>query len=173
MNSTARDHTRVVLRHAKSSWKQPEPDHSRGLNKRGQRDGVAAGEWLAEHLGVFDHVLCSTATRTRLTWERAQLGGARSDGISFHDEMYEAPVASFVELIRGLDESVESALFIGHWPGVEDLVRAVAERDDHPGWTRIDEKFPTSALAVLGVPGPWAELDTPSARLRDFVVPRG
>ena len=69
-------HRLVILRHSKSSWAEPEPDHARPLNKRGHRDGKAAGKWLAENIGPVDHVLCSTATRTRLTWERAQAGGA-------------------------------------------------------------------------------------------------
>lgn len=163
----------VVLRHAKSSWKVPDPDHARGLNKRGQRDGVAAGEWLAEQVGPIDHVLCSTAKRTRLTWERAQLGGASSRTISFHDQMYEAPVTAFRELITGLDENIDTALFLGHWPGVEDLVNTLAPRDGHPGWAQIDEKFPTGAIAVLEIPGAWAELGRDFARLADFVVPRG
>lgn len=163
----------VVLRHAKSSWKVPDPDHARGLNNRGRRDGVAAGRWLAEHVGPIDQVLCSTATRTRLTWERAQLGGASSRSLSFHDQMYEAPVEAFLELITGLDDGIDTALFLGHWPGVEDLVNTLAVRDGHPGWAQLDEKFPTSAIAVLNIPGAWAELRTDFAQLADFVIPRG
>lgn len=173
MDPTPRHRTLVIFRHAKSSWKQPDPDHSRGLNKRGRRDGVAAGSWLAGQVGAIDHVLCSTATRTRLTWERAQLGGAVARGISYHDELYEAPVSALVGRIAGLAEDVDTALFIGHWPGVEELVTTLARRDDHPGWDQIDEKFPTSAIAVLRVPGEWSALAAGKARLTDFVIPRG
>lgn len=134
---------------------------------------MAAGEWLAENVGHFDHVLCSTATRTRLTWEQAQLGGAVSDEISFHDELYEAPVSSLVKLIAGLGDGIKTTLVIGHWPGVEELVNTLAVRDDYPGWERLDEKFPTSAIAVLNVSGTWADLGDSSAELADFVIPRG
>lgn len=173
MNATSSHRTLVILRHAKSSWKQPDPDHARGLNKRGRRDGVAAGTWLAGQVGTIDHVLCSTATRTRLTWERTQLGGALARGISYHGELYEAPVSALVGRIAGLAEEVETALFIGHWPGVEDLVNTLARRDGHPGWAQIDEKFPTSAIAVLQVPGQWSTLAAGEAELTDFVIPRG
>jgi phosphohistidine phosphatase len=37
----------------------------------------------------------------------------------------------------------------------------------------MDNKFPTSALAVVNVPGPWAELGKDRAELASFVVPRG
>lgn len=173
MKPTPRHRTLVIFRHAKSSWKQPNPDHARGLNKRGRRDGVAAGTWLAERVGTIDHVLCSTATRTRLTWERAQLGGVVARGISYPDGLYEAPVSALVGRIAGLTEGIDTALFLGHWPGVEDLVNTLAHRDDHPGWAQIDEKFPTSAIAVLQVPGEWSALADGEARLTDFVIPRG
>lgn len=160
------------MRHAKSSWATADPDHQRGLNKRGQRDGLAAGNWLAREIGPLDHVLCSTATRTRQTWEHAQEGGAKSAGISYHDEMYETPVESFEKLITALPETVGTVLFLGHWPGVLDLVRDLARRDNHPGWASMDEKFPTSAIAVLEFDQPWAQLRTGAAQLQDYVIPR-
>lgn len=166
-------HRLLVMRHSKSSWSTPSPDHRRPLNKRGQRDGLAAGEWLAKNIGTIDHVLCSTATRTRLSWERAKAGGATSRGISFHDEMYESEVASFWPLLTQLPESIGTALFLGHWPGVEDLSRQLAERDDHPGWESMDVKFPTSAIAVLEIPVAWKELAPGAARLSDYTIPRG
>ncbi|QGU07867.1 phosphohistidine phosphatase [Corynebacterium occultum] len=172
MNSTT-SHRLLVMRHAKSSWATPEPDHERPLNKRGIRDGFAAGQWLAEQIGDIDHVLCSTAARTRLTWERVEDGGARATGISYHEQMYESPVSSFRELITALPESAGTVLFLGHWPGVQDLVREVATRDNHPGWASMDLKFPTSAIAVLEFEGTWEKLQPGDAQLREYVVPRG
>ena len=164
-------HRLVILRHAKSSWDQPEPDHDRPLNKRGHRDGKAAGEWLAENIGTVDRVLCSTAARTRLTWERAQKGGATAHEIEFHEEIYENAVTEFEHLILGLPESVGTALLIGHWPGVEELTHHFGAVDKHPGWAQMAVKFPTSAIAVLEAEKPWAQFD--GARLTNFVVPRG
>jgi phosphohistidine phosphatase len=42
----------LILRHAKSSWKDPElTDHDRPLNKRGKRDAPRIGQLLKnEHL---------------------------------------------------------------------------------------------------------------------------
>lgn len=173
MSSHRPHHRLIVMRHAKSSWKNPEPDHERPLNKRGTRDGLAAGQWLAENVGEIDHVLCSTAVRTRLTWERIRAGGASAGDVSFHDEMYESPVPGFRHLITSLPESTSTALFLGHWPGVEDLVRTLAQRDGHPGWADMDRKFPTSAIALLEIPTPWAELESGGARLSGYIVPRG
>jgi phosphohistidine phosphatase len=37
---------------------------------------------------------------------------------------------------------------------------------------RISAKFPTSAIAVLTLPGAWKELELGAATLIDFTVPR-
>lgn len=166
-------HRLLVMRHSKSSWSTGEPDHRRPLNKRGKRDGLAAGEWLAKNVGTVDHVLCSTSTRTRLSWERAKAGGATAAGISFHDQLYGEGAAAYKKLLRTLPETTGTALVLGHWPDVEDLVRSLAPRDEHPGWESIDHKFPTSAIAALEIPAPWANLKSGGARLSEYVVPRG
>lgn len=166
-------HRLVILRHSKSSWKEPKPDHERPLNKRGHRDGLAAGQWLAEHVGPVDQVLCSTATRTRLTWERAQAGGASAAEVSYHDEIYETEVSYFEHLLLRLPESVGTALCLGHWPGVVELAHRAGAEDDHAGWEQMDIKFPTSAIAVLEFDTSWAQLNQGTAQLVDFVIPRG
>ncbi len=166
-------HRLVILRHSKSSWAEPEPDHARPLNKRGHRDGRAAGEWLAENIGPVDRVLCSTAARTRLTWERAQAGGVTAKEVHYHDDIYETQVPDFEHLIRRIPESVGSALFIGHWPGVVELAHHFGVEDEHPGWAQLNRKFPTSAIAVLEFDTPWATLAEHKGRLKDFVIPRG
>jgi phosphohistidine phosphatase len=41
----------LVLRHAKSSWKDPElTDHDRALNKRGKHDARRIGELLRDEI---------------------------------------------------------------------------------------------------------------------------
>lgn len=162
----------IIMRHAKSSWKEPLPDHQRPLNKRGRRDGRAAGEWLSANVGDIDRVLSSTSTRTRLTWERVEAGGGRAGKVSYHDGLYGGTTEDFLRLLRPLPESVDSALVLAHWPGVEEAVRELAVRDDNPGWQGIDTKFPTSAIAVLSAPA-WADLAPGSCRLDSYVVPRG
>lgn len=166
-------HRLIILRHSKSSWSTGLHDHKRPLNKRGLRDGVAAGQWLAANIGEVDQVLCSDATRTQLTWEQVQLGGATTKGASFHNDIYENEVSEFEHLITALPEAVGTALLIGHWPGVEELAHHFGIRDTHPGWENMEEKFPTSAIAVLEFTTPWSALAENSATLKDFIIPRG
>ena len=58
----------LLLRHAKSSWKEAElADHERPLNKRGRADAPRMGRLLMEQDLVPDLILSSTAKRARQT----------------------------------------------------------------------------------------------------------
>ena len=162
-------HTLIVMRHAKSSWKTSEPDHRRPLAKRGIRDATLAGELLADY--ALDAVLSSSSTRTRQTWQAAELGGAKAAEVTFTDALYGAWPGAVVELLNELDESVATAMVLGHEPTMSALVGSLAQPSD-----LADEAtagFTTCALAVLTVPGSWAGLGAGQAELIRFEVPRG
>jgi phosphohistidine phosphatase len=74
--------------------------------------------------------------------------------------------------LRRIPERAASAMIIGHNPGLQDLAVTLA---GHGGrLQRLQEGFPTTALAVLCSPiGSWRELGPGDAELVDFVVPRG
>jgi phosphohistidine phosphatase len=163
----------VVLRHAKSDWPVGVADRDRPLGRRGQRDAPAAGRWIAEHVGVPDAVWCSPARRTKETWEllAAQLGG--SPPVEFDERIYEASVSDLVEVLRETAKGSSSVLLVGHNPGVQELVLALAGGQRSEVQMLAETKFPTSGVALLDVNGPWRELAAGSARLADFAVPRG
>ncbi len=160
-----------VMRHAKSDWDTGDVDHARPLNSRGRRQALEAADHFVANRIEVDRVLCSTSVRTRQTLQRLLDGGLTAREISFHDEIYGATVADVMPLLRGLPDDASTALLIGHWPGVEDLVAALAVVDQHPGWSRLLEKFVTSAIAVIEFDGSWADLAPQQATLTDFVAP--
>ena len=60
--------TLLLLRHAKSSWKETESsDHDRPLNKRGRRTAPLIGEYLQAEGLLPDLILCSSAVRAHET----------------------------------------------------------------------------------------------------------
>jgi phosphohistidine phosphatase len=62
--------TLILIRHTKSDWDDSGlDDHDRPLNDRGRLSAPRIGAWLAEQGFEPDAVLCSTARRTRETWE--------------------------------------------------------------------------------------------------------
>jgi phosphohistidine phosphatase len=165
--ATAR--TLVLLRHAKSAWPAGVPDHDRPLNPRGRRDAAAVGRWLRETHRVPDLVLCSTARRTRETWQLAERELGAQPPVRFEPEVYEAPPARLLDLVRGLPPEAGTVVVVGHDPGVPGLARALADRGDP---AQIPDKFPTAALAVVELTGSWSRLGPGPARLVAFVSPR-
>ncbi|BAJ29517.1 MULTISPECIES: histidine phosphatase family protein [Kitasatospora] len=181
----------IVLRHAKADWPDV-PDELRPLAERGRADAVAAGRWLAGHDLVPDRVLCSTAVRTRQTWELAEpeLGGAPE--LVLEPRAYRAEADELIGLLRELPSVVRTVLLVGHRPEVQELVLELAggasEAEPDPEATgsdpeaagsdpealeRLRAKFSTAGIAVLAIPGEWNQLVPGSAELTDFVVPRG
>jgi len=60
-----------ILRHAKTeAAAAQQDDHERALTKRGLADAQAMGEYLRQQGIRPDRVVCSTAMRTRQTWEQ-------------------------------------------------------------------------------------------------------
>jgi phosphohistidine phosphatase len=64
-------------------------------------------------------------------------------------------------------------LLLGHSPGIPDLVEHICVRTDSADWTQLDQKYPTSGLAVVDIPGSWRVLGGSSANLVTFAIPRG
>ncbi|MFJ4677055.1 MULTISPECIES: SixA phosphatase family protein [unclassified Kitasatospora] len=162
----------IVLRHAKADWPDV-PDELRPLAERGRADAAAAGRWLAEHELVPDRVLCSTAVRTRQTWELAEpeLGGAPE--LVLEPRAYRAEVGELVDLLRELPPVVRTVMLVGHRPEVRELVLALAAEPGGEALERVREKFSTAGVAVLDVPGEWGQLEPGGAELVEYAVPRG
>lgn len=164
------DRTLVLLRHAKSGYPDGVADHDRPLAPRGQREAGLAGDWLRSHLPRIDQVLCSTATRTRETLVRSAIEAP----IRYLDRLYDGTPGIVIDEINGVGDNVSTLLVVGHEPTMSSLALQLADpaRANADATERISVKFPTSAMAVLGLDGSWADLELGSAQLVDFHVPR-
>jgi phosphohistidine phosphatase len=159
----------VLFRHAKSEWPDV-ADHDRPLAKRGRRDAPVVGRWLGASGYVPDAVVCSTALRARQTWELAAAGLAAaapdaSPAVRYEKRVYEATVLGLLMLVREFDPAWRTTVLVGHNPGLAELTLGLAGEDAAP------RAFPTAAVAVLGLPGPWEEAAPGEARLLAFTVP--
>jgi phosphohistidine phosphatase len=158
-----------LLRHAKSSWKEPGlADHDRPLAPRGRRAAKAIGGHLREQGVEPELVLCSTARRARETLER--IGLARH-GAHVELELYGAGAGALLARLHEVPAAVPSVMLIGHNPGLQELALLLSRSG--PGVRELEAKFPTAALATLALPRPgWNALDSGTAKLIDFVRPR-
>ncbi|MEU2337403.1 histidine phosphatase family protein [Streptomyces sp. NPDC013172] len=164
----------VVLRHAKSSWPEGVPDELRPLAARGRRDAPAAGRALAASDCLPDLAICSTAVRTRQTWELAAGQWGTPPPVRYDGRVYAADVPELLEVVREVPAEVETLLLIGHNPGLEELVLELAGGGLDDTLDQVRAKFPTSAIAVLAWHGTtWAELGPGAALLTEVTVARG
>lgn len=160
----------VLLRHAKSDWPDM-ADHDRPLARRGRRDAPRVGRWLGESGCLPDAVVCSTAMRARQTWELASGGllatapGA-SPVVRYEPRVYEAAVLGLLMLVREFPPDWQTALIVGHNPGIAQLAAGLSDSPPGP-----PTGFPTAAVAVLSLPGDWSDAAPGECRLLFFAVP--
>jgi phosphohistidine phosphatase len=146
-----------LLRHAKSSWDDPQlADHDRPLAPRGRRASKAMAEHLQSEQIAPEVVLCSTARRAQETLERINLTDAE---ILIEPELYGASATDLLERLRNLPDTTSSAMLIGHNPAMQDLAG-------------IEGKYPTGALVTFSFEGPWSALEPAEAELVSFVTPK-
>ena len=173
MSGTGRAERRrvVVMRHAKSSWDDPSlADHDRPLSKRGRKALGRLHDHI-EELGLRpDLVLCSSSRRTSETLDGIRDVLGRQARTNSDPTLYGAGAEQLLSMLRRLDDHVTTVVLIGHNPGAADLVDLLAA-DPTTGSAAIDA-FPTAAVAVLSVAGPWTAIRPSCASLESFWTPR-
>jgi phosphohistidine phosphatase len=164
-------HTLYLLRHAKSSWSDPTlPDRERPLAPRGRRDAKRIADHLVRLGVVPELVLCSSARRTRETLELLE-PALDAATVSLEAEFYGAWAGTLLERLHAVPETVASVMLIGHNPGLEDLALDLASAGAE--LARLEEKFPTAALATLTIAtATWERLSRADAVLAAYVVPK-
>lgn len=131
----------LILRHAKSSWIDPElSDFDRPLNERGRRAAPLMGNWIAKQNLQPEIVFCSLAARAQETFQLVSETTEWDTQVIHSEDLYLAPAHTYVEYLTQLPEHINSALVIGHNPGMEELVY---------GQCGEFHSMPTCALAVI------------------------
>jgi phosphohistidine phosphatase len=164
----------AILRHAKSSWDDPSLDDSnRPLNERGWKSARLLGKEMKRRDMRFDMVLASTAARVRETIDGVQEKYEFTAPIQFDQEMYSATAETLLSLVRGLPDSIEAPLIVGHNPGLERLLVELAHDDAHGLRRRVAEKYPTGALAFVELPvEKWADVAPGSGEIVELILPK-
>jgi phosphohistidine phosphatase len=155
----------VVMRHAKAEAVAVS-DHARRLVERGRRDAAEAGRW-ARAAGVLpDHAFVSTAARAHETWTAFSEAAELDVDPELDAGLYSAGPDSALEVLRTAPASASTVMVVGHNPTMAHLVHLLDDGSADPeAFTLISAGFPTSAVAVLEVPGEWADLEIAGARI--------
>lgn len=174
MSSAAREKTLILMRHSKSEDGLGKPDHDRELTDRGRRDARAAGTWLRDEGLLPDLVICSTAVRTRQTWDAAVKGGAQTEFLEYRKSVYQGGPTAMVETVREDAGDMATVLVIGHNPTMAEVASRLTEgQGSTVAHEELGKGFATSGIAVLQYSGEWTDLDFGACDLRRFHVSRG
>ena len=161
-------HCRLILtRHAKSDWDDPAlPDHDRPLNGRGRRSARALGDWLASRGYDPEEVLCSSALRTRQTWDCvSQAVFETRPDLRIEPALYHAAPETLLPVLR--TATVSTVMMIGHNPGIAAFAAML------PAHAPLDPQFrsyPTTATLVVDFQADnWEGIEPGRGSVRDFV----
>ena len=122
----------IILRHGKAEKDtMAKDDFDRALTERGQKNARAMGEYIGSRAGKPDLILSSSARRAHETAILAAQGvGYPEEMIQTDQNLYFAPATWILNNLSKLPDSVESCLYVGHNPGVTDLINELGVRLD-------------------------------------------
>lgn len=157
--------TLLLLRHAKSSWKDSDlRDFDRPLNQRGLKAAPAIGRLIKKRKLQPDLVLSSPAERARQTTQLAIEAAGLKTELRYDERIYEASVARLMGVVSELDDEAGIVVLVGHNPGFEELLEVL---------TGEAHRMPTAALACLELNiEKWNKVRAGAGRLEWLVKPK-
>ncbi len=167
--------TLVLLRHAKAETPGELPDFERRLTEKGDADADAAGSWLADERLRPHLVLCSSARRTRQTWQGVSVAlkqadpAAPSPEVHYEHGLYGGGRTEVFDLLRAVPDGVRTVLVIGHNPTMSDVSILLRPYEEQGRPTALR----TAGMAVHRAEGPWSRTEPCSMPLITEHTARG
>lgn len=157
----------TIIRHAKSSWKEPGiDDFARPLNRRGKRDAKAIGQRLAASGFLPDLLLTSPAKRARATARRiAKEIGYEEARIGIEEGIYHATSDQLLRIVGRLEDSLGHVALVGHNPGLSELSSILCRE--------FSADMPTCGVVRLQLSvSTWREVSRRCGTLLEFDYPK-
>ena len=166
--------TLSLLRHAKSSWKNPSlPDREQPLNTRGIADAPMMGRAMTERGIDPELVLCSSARRTVDTLGLVLPELKVEPKVVYEDALYHASPAEILQMLRAIQPGSRRVMMVGHNPEIQRLALDLIGTGPKHLRDRLQEKYPTTGLVVINfTAGLWSSVDINSGSLNLFLAPR-
>lgn len=117
----------LLIRHAKSSWNDTSlRDIDRTLNARGKQDASDMGKRLKHKKITIDLFVTSPAKRAKKTaiLFMNELG-AKEDELVLIDELYEAHIENYRNVIKSLPDKKNIIALFAHNPGITDFINSL------------------------------------------------
>lgn len=160
--------TLLLIRHAKSSWNDPDvDDFDRPLNKRGKENAPEMAQRMVTRSIVPELLIASPAKRTRNTARlMAKEWHYDKDAILLEDELYLCYASTFLKIVSKIDDDIDTVAIFAHNPGITDFANYLTQE------IRIDN-IPTSGIfAVKANIDSWKEFDRAAKNFLFFDYPK-
>jgi phosphohistidine phosphatase len=145
--------TVYVMRHSKADQNFMGSDFERKLTDQGKLNtNIVALRFLEKNLHT-DMVISSPAKRAEKTAQLfAETIGISKDKILYKSELYHAPEEVYLKLINALPNTIETAVFVAHNPGITNFINNL-------GIVQLDN-MPTSGIFGFKVQSKdWADFE--------------
>lgn len=164
----------MLMRHAKAETSTSgQRDLDRALAPRGRAVAPLMGRYMMQHALAPDHAVVSPSRRTRETWEMVAPAFGKQPKFAYEPRIYEAAWKMLLGVVRETPQDAHTLLLVGHNPGMQELAAVLTGTGETEARHRLQDKFPTSALAVIDFPtDDWQSLKPSIGRLDRFVTPR-
>ncbi|MBA3648051.1 MAG: histidine phosphatase family protein [Chitinophagales bacterium] len=159
--------TIVLVRHAKSSWKDNSADdHDRTLNKRGEHDAPFMAKVFKDKNIDPEILISSSAVRAFATAkEFAKILGYKKRKILKSTGLYLAELEEWISFIKEMSEKYSRVVLFGHNPGITQLANYFSGES-------IDN-MPTCSFCVIEFNlDKWDEADEKKGTLKFFEYPK-
>lgn len=154
--------TLILLRHGKSEDINPfKKDFERHLMPKGINDLEQIAKFFAALHIKIEHVLCSSANRTKETFSAFQSHLNEELPVVFLKEIYHASASELLEILQEEQEKYETILLVGHNFGISQLAYYLSES----GCLEL----PTSGLVILQFP---ETIQYGEGKLIQFISPK-
>lgn len=159
--------TVFLIRHAKSSWSNPDlSDFDRPLNNRGERDVKMMSLLLSGKVEKIDLILTSTAKRALATTHVITAdNGVDFDELIENKKLYHASAKTIRKVMADQSDEFKSLAIIGHNPGLTELANEL-------GNVRIDNVPTTGILAFEFDIKKWQKILKKEGKLLFFDYPK-
>ena len=166
--------TLSLLRHAKSSWKNPTlPDRERPLATRGAADAPLMGRAIAERGIDPELILCSSARRTVDTLALVLPELKTEPKVVYEDALYHPSPVEMLQMLRALQPGASRVMIVGHNPEIQAFALDLIGSGPKHLRDRLSEKFPTAGLVVINFnAGLWSSVDVKGGSLNLFITPK-
>ncbi|MCG8373121.1 MAG: histidine phosphatase family protein [Balneolales bacterium] len=160
----------LLLRHAKSSWSDPDlDDFDRPLAGRGLEDAPRMGKFIKKIGYRPQYIVSSTAERAKQTTQlcveamRADIGIVKWD-----NNLYFETVQKYFDAIHGAPENAEIIMLVGHNPLIESVATYLGG-----GKEKTAFRVPTAGLVCMeSYAVRWQDINPGTCQVKWMMIPK-